>query len=138
MDFTDSQYQKTLLVFYLSDCGHCDKEMKVLAEKQGALLGNKFRMIAISGDTDSKIFKDTADKLRWKDTLSCDFKGMKGSNFLNYAVQATPTFFIVDQYGNITNRTSSADAALKALNDPSTELWRKIRKPPRPYVIPQQ
>lgn len=138
IDFKDNEYQKTLLVFYLSDCGHCDVEMKKLAEMQTDLLKNKVRMIAISGDTDQKVFKTASDKLQWKDILSCDFQGMKGSNFLDYAVQATPTLFIVDQWGNITTRTSSAEAALKALSDPSTELWRKIRKPPRPYVAPQQ
>ncbi|MFS4432238.1 peroxiredoxin family protein [Chryseobacterium sp. S90] len=138
IDFTDTQYQKTLVVFYLSDCGHCDTEMKMLSEKQGDLLKSKIRLIAISGDTDQKVFKDDADKLQWKATLSCDLQGMKGANFINYGVQATPTLFVIDQHGNIVTRESTAESALKALADPSTELWRKIRKPPRPYIAPQQ
>ncbi|SMO72790.1 Peroxiredoxin [Chryseobacterium rhizoplanae] len=138
IDFTDAQYQKTLLVFYLSDCGHCETEMKMLAEKQGDLLKSKIRLIAISGDTDQKVFKDGVDKLQWKATLSCDLQGMKGDNFMNYGVHATPTLFVIDQRGNIVTRESTAESALKALADPSTELWRKIRKPPRPYVAPQQ
>lgn len=137
VDFTDQQFQKTLVVFYSSECGHCDAVMKTLAGKQDDLRKSKVRMIAVSSDTDQKIFKEAVDRLQWKNTVSCDFQGIKGKNFQNYAVQATPTLFIVDQWGNIMGRAGSAEEALKALSDPSTELWRKIRKPPRPYVPPQ-
>ncbi|WP_426478042.1 TlpA family protein disulfide reductase [Chryseobacterium sp. CBSDS_008] len=137
MDFTDTRYQKTLLVFYSSGCGHCDEVMKTLAGKLEDLNKSKVRVMAISADTDRKICEQASVKLPWKGMISCDTQGMKGINFMNYGVQATPTLFIVDQWGNITSRLGSADDALKALTDPSTELWRKIRRPPRPYVPPQ-
>ncbi|UCA61809.1 redoxin family protein [Chryseobacterium rhizoplanae] len=134
VDFADPNYRKTLLVFYRSDCGHCDVLMQELASRQDEIKNSAVRLIALSADTDRKTFDDELGKLGWKSAASCDLKGMKGSNFMNYGVQATPTLFVIDQTGNIVSRESSVEPALKALSDPSKELWRKIRRPPRPAV----
>lgn len=138
LDFTDKSYKKTLVVFYASDCGHCDAVMKELSTKQDELIKSGIRIVAISADSDQKVFEETSKSMQWKGLLSCDLQGMKGSNFISYGVQATPTLFVIDQQGKIVTRESTVELVLKALADPSTELWRKIRRPPRPYVAPQQ
>jgi peroxiredoxin len=137
-DFSDKNYKKTLVVFYLSDCGHCDAVMKELSAKQDELIKSGVRLVAISADTDRKVFEESSKNIQWKGLFSCDLQGLQGPNFMNYGVQATPTLFVIDQQGNIVTREGATEPALKALADPSTELWRKIRKPPRPYVEPQQ
>ncbi|MBT2620602.1 thioredoxin family protein [Chryseobacterium sp. ISL-6] len=133
VDLSDGN-QKTLLVFYQSGCGHCDMIMKDIIAKQDELIKNNIRLIAVSADTDKKIFEETSTKLQWKGIISCDLQGMKVSNFMNYGVQATPTLFTIDEKGNILTRGSATSPILNDLLGPSKELWRKIRKPPRPYV----
>ncbi|MBT2623667.1 thioredoxin family protein [Chryseobacterium sp. ISL-6] len=134
VDSSDGKYQKTLLVFYQSGCGHCDTVMNDITTKQDDLIKNNIRLIAISADTDKKVFEKTFAKLNWKGIVSCDLQGMKGSNFVNYGVQATPTLFTMDEKGNILTRGSATSPILNDLLSPSKELWRKIRKPPRPWV----
>jgi predicted DCC family thiol-disulfide oxidoreductase YuxK len=134
VDFTDQNYLKTLLVFYQSECEDDEAVMKYLSSRQDEFQTSKIRLIAVSGDVDQKTFEDTSQKLQWNGILSCDMQGVQGINFLNYGIQETPTLFVIDQKGNILARENAVEPVLNALADPSKELWRKIRRPPRPGI----
>ena len=65
----------------------------------------------MSADTQATTFKVTRGQLPWKDAY-CDFKGFVGENFMNYAIMATPTMYILDNKGLIQAKVASAKEVL--------------------------
>jgi thiol-disulfide isomerase/thioredoxin len=96
----DLQSKFTLLVFYQSSCGSCEETIIGLIENYNEIVNKGFRIISIAADTDEKIFKDSSLRFPWNDKY-CDFKGVKGVNFKNYAVLGTPTMYVLDNKGVI-------------------------------------
>jgi thioredoxin-related protein len=94
---------KTLLIFYQSGCGHCETTMNELKSKYADLTKKGIRIVAISGDTDPLVFKNTANSYPWKDSY-CDLEGLNGINFKNYAVLGTPTMILMDKTGKIATK----------------------------------
>jgi thioredoxin-related protein len=99
---------KTLLIFYQSGCGHCETTMNELKSNYDDLTKKGVRVVAISGDTDPLVFKNTANSYPWKDSY-CDLEGLTGINFKNYAVLGTPTMILIDKKGNIAAKIATIE-----------------------------
>jgi len=95
--------EQTILFFYESDCHNCIAEIEKLRDKYQALQSKNIRLVSISADYDRPAFDKMAKTIPWKDNL-CDFKGFTGTNFMNYGILGTPTYFLVDKDGKIVKR----------------------------------
>ncbi|CAA7197164.1 TlpA family protein disulfide reductase [Chryseobacterium potabilaquae] len=110
-EFADQGYENTMLVFYQWGCGHCESVLNSILDKYSVIEKKKIKIIAISGDTDMEIFKNSSGKFKWKDSY-CDLKGTSGPNFKNYSVSGTPTIFLLDKKGVILTRKADAGFVL--------------------------
>jgi thiol-disulfide isomerase/thioredoxin len=104
----------SLLVFYQSGCGPCETTMQGLQGNYKALADKGIRIISLSADTDEQVFKNTSSAYPWKDKY-CNFDGLSGSNFKNYAVIGTPTMFLLDSKGIILEKMASMEQVLNSL-----------------------
>ena len=111
-DFAGKKNQKTLLVFYSSDCGPCEMLLAELVPKYTELQKKGIDVVTISADTNKELFMQKAKNFPWKRT-SVDFTGITGTNFKNYAVSGTPTLFLIDKNGIIEKKLSSLEEVLK-------------------------
>jgi peroxiredoxin len=105
-------YQKTVIIFYESGCGPCGNLLQQLPGNFANLKQKGVKIISISADEDKKVFKEKAKDFLWKDAF-CDYEGLKGINFKNYAVAGTPTMVVLDKAGKILLRTASLEELLK-------------------------
>ena len=108
-------YKYSLLVFYQSDCGHCEEVIQGIKMNYDKLLSKNVLIISLSADTNEQIFNETAASFQWLHKY-CDFQGINGSNFKNYAILGTPTLFLVDEKGIIIKKMSKIDELLDWLN----------------------
>jgi len=92
---TKTKYNKTLVVFYDSDCNSCVNEMFRLITIYPQLQKKSIRVVSISADMDKERYEKGIREFPWQDKL-CDFKGFDGKNFSNYNVSGTPSFFLMD------------------------------------------
>jgi thiol-disulfide isomerase/thioredoxin len=110
-ELASGQYSKTLLIFYESGCGPCENLLQQLPGNYDSLKKKGLRIIAISADTDDKVFKEKSKDFLWKDTF-CDLEGKKGINFKNYGIAGTPTLFLISKAGKIEARMAGLDEVL--------------------------
>ncbi len=110
----EGEYTKTLLIFYETDCPHCEELMKQLPSKYESLKQKGIRIIAISSDVDKNEFLKMSQNFPWKDSY-CNSDGMDDINFKNYGVSGTPTLFLVDKQGKIVAKMATLEELLKKL-----------------------
>lgn len=101
----------SLLVFYKSGCGPCEETMQGLQGNFKDLTSKAINIITISADTDEQVFKNTSNPYPWE-AKYCDFEGMNGINFKNYAVIGTPTMFLLDNKGIILEKIATVEQLL--------------------------
>lgn len=101
----------TLLVFYKSGCGPCEETMKGLTANYKEIVSKGIKIVSIAADTDEKVFKDTSLLYPWTDKY-CDFEGVNGINFINYAVIGTPTMYLLDNKGVIREKIATVEQLL--------------------------
>jgi hypothetical protein len=106
----------SLLVFYQSDCGHCETVMASLKSNYQVLNSKGVKIITMSADIDLETYKTNAVKFPWKDTY-CNFDGISGVNFMNYAVIGTPTIFLLDSKGIIIEKIISVEQLMAWIKD---------------------
>jgi thiol-disulfide isomerase/thioredoxin len=106
----------SLLVFYQSDCGHCETVMAGLKSNYQVLNSKGVKIITMSADIDLETYKTNAVKFPWKDTY-CNFDGISGVNFMNYAVIGTPTIFLLDSKGIIVEKIISVEQLMAWIKD---------------------
>ncbi|TDW47388.1 peroxiredoxin [Flavobacterium sp. 270] len=94
-----SQY---LLLFFKSDCDHCQHEIAALKEQYETLKSKGVAVLTVSADTDDMVNKTYSNAFPWQHV--CDLKGMSGPDFGNYGVVGTPTIFIIDKDKKIAGR----------------------------------
>lgn len=120
----------TILLFYKGSCALCENALIILANRYKWLKEQNVRVIAISGDDTEQGFEKKRIYHQWPDNY-CDFAGMDGINFRNYAVMGTPTLYLLDKNGIVLNKSAMADeiidqikndASLKKLNTESSRL----------------
>jgi thiol-disulfide isomerase/thioredoxin len=88
MSLVSSKKTTRLLMFYQSDCGHCEDELEKIKANYSALQNGGIQIITISGDTDKKVFQDKADSFPWAVKLF-DGKGFGSPNFRSYGIAGT-------------------------------------------------
>lgn len=108
-DQLNSKY--SLLVFYQSDCGHCETAIAGLKSNYQDLVNKGIKIITLAADMDEQVYKTTAASFPWKDKF-CDGQGMNGINFKNYSVMGTPTMFLLDSKGIIVQKPATMEGLL--------------------------
>lgn len=108
-DALKSKY--TLLLFYQSDCGHCETAIATLKTNYKDLVARGIKIISIAGDLDPATFTKTAASFPWAAKYR-DVEGMNGVNFKNYAVVGTPTMFLLDSKGVILSKMTTISEVL--------------------------
>lgn len=103
-DALNSKY--TLLLFYQSDCGHCETAIATLKTNYKDLVAKGIKIISIAGDLDPAAFTKTAASFPWAAKYR-DVEGMNGVNFKNYGVIGTPTMYILDSKGMIVSKMAT-------------------------------
>lgn len=114
LDEADEPYDKTLIAFYDSDCGNCTSEMLRLIEVYPKLKEKGIRIVSVAADVDLKKYENSIKDFPWRDKL-CDFKGFEGTNFSNYNVIGTPSFYLLDKEGKLSGLFFSVDDVEKAI-----------------------
>lgn len=94
---------KTLIVFYQPDCENCKVQIEQLLKYYPILEQKGIRVVSISADHNKDSFDADVKHFPWDDKL-CDFNGFAGKNFINYGIMGTPTFFLLDERGNLLKR----------------------------------
>lgn len=102
----DADY--TVLLFYNGSCSLCEDALIVLANRYKWMKKNNVRVIAISGDVSEQGFEKKQRYHQWPDNY-CDFTGMDGNNFRNYAVMGIPTLYLLDNKGVVLKKSAMAD-----------------------------
>lgn len=118
MSLASSKKTTRILIFYQSDCGHCEEALDQITANYATLQKGNVQVISISADSDEKVFKDKADTLPWSVKLY-DGKGFAGPNFKNYGVAGTPTLLAVDEKGKLLHRSAKFPELLSWLDSQS-------------------
>lgn len=105
----DSKY--SLLVFYQSDCGHCETAIAGLKSNYEDVVAKGIKVITFAADIAQETYKTTAASFPWRDNY-CDGQGMSGTNFKNYSVMGTPTMFLLDSKGVIIEKIATVEQLL--------------------------
>ncbi|OBS11381.1 hypothetical protein ATE49_10700 [Elizabethkingia miricola] len=105
-DLAGGKYNQVLLLFYQSDCGHCEKLLNELSANYKKYKADGVRLIGLSSDTSAEVFKEKFKKNIPKD-FYCDYKGIQGDNFKNYGIFGVPTLVLLDKHGTILYRGAS-------------------------------
>lgn len=93
-----SEVQKNIvLVFGSSSCSHCKDELGLLKQRfeEWRQSNLDVELVYISTDTDKQSYDGMYVGLPW--LMYCDFKGWEGKVVKEYAVYATPTYFVLDK-----------------------------------------
>ena len=98
----------TILLFYKGSCALCEDALIVLANRYKWLKKHNVRVIAVSGDDSEQGFEKKQRYHQWPDNY-CDFAGMDGTNFRNYAVMGIPTLYLLDKQGVVLKKSAMAD-----------------------------
>lgn len=96
LEETNEIYTKTLVAFYDSDCSSCVNEMFRLVALYPKLKEKGIRVVSIAADVDKNKYENGIKDFPWKDKL-CDFKGFEGTNFSNYNIVGSPSFYLMDK-----------------------------------------
>ncbi len=99
---------KTLLVFYGTDCGHCTPVMQQLKADYLRLEKAGIQVISIAADLDSTDFQEFSRSFPWPDKMM-DEGGFGGRNFLNYGVNRTPALILIDSRNRVIGRYRHLD-----------------------------
>jgi thiol-disulfide isomerase/thioredoxin len=105
-DQLNSKY--SLLLFYQTECGHCETAIAGLKSNYQALVSKGIKIISFAGDLDQEVFATTAASFPWAAKYR-DVEGMNGVNFKNYAVIGTPTMFLLDNKGIIVQKPAMVE-----------------------------
>jgi len=98
----------TIVLFYKGGCALCEDALIVLANRYKWLKKHNVRVIAVSGDDSEQGFEKKRKYHQWPDNY-CDFTGMDGTNFRNYAVMGIPTLYLLDKNGIVLKKSALAD-----------------------------
>ena len=102
----------SLLLFYQSDCGHCETAIDELKNNYKDIVGRGIKIISIAGDLDPAVYTKTAASIPWAAKYR-DAEGMNGVNFKNYGVIGTPTMYIIDSKGIILSKMATITEVLE-------------------------
>ena len=104
----------SLVIFYETGCGSCEKELTQLRADYPALQKRGIRVISVAADPNEETYRKNVDMFPWTDKY-CDYKGFEGVNFKSYQVFGTPTIFVINKDGIITGRYATMAEAMREL-----------------------
>jgi peroxiredoxin len=97
--------QPAVIMFFESDCGHCKHELEELNKNIARFQAKGYRIISIAADVDKDAYNTAVQNFTWNtDDQLCDFKGFDGENFKRFAINATPTIFVISADGTIVGK----------------------------------
>lgn len=91
-----SDPNKTLVIFYDPKCQNCEVQLEILIKDYQKLARHKIQVVSVCSTELKSEHDNDLQRLPWSNRL-CDFKGIAGTNFMNYGVLATPTIFLLDK-----------------------------------------
>jgi len=106
MNSSGKDFIRTILIFYQSDDPNSMEMLEQLSTKYKTIKASGIRVIALSADSEEKIFNSKIHSFPWLDTY-CNYQGVKGENFQNYGITGVPTLFLIDAEGKILSRGGS-------------------------------
>ncbi|GHV52647.1 hypothetical protein FACS1894181_15910 [Bacteroidia bacterium] len=83
-----------IVVFYESGCDNCITQLEELKKHYARLRNTGIQVVSVSADMDPRVFEYHSKSFPWPDKL-CDYKGFMGENYINYAIMATPTLYVI-------------------------------------------
>jgi thiol-disulfide isomerase/thioredoxin len=89
----------TVVMFWATWCNPCRRDMKFMKDTYARYKDKNVEMIAISLDTDEKIYKDYIKKqeLTWKHSFTG--KGWQDPTVIRYGLNTIPSYWLVDKKG---------------------------------------
>lgn len=106
----------TVVLFHESACRTCGTIVWELKQRYAELQMAGVRVVTVSTDTDAQVWTEYAAGLPWPDKL-CDYRGFYSPAMTAYGVAATPTLFLIDREGVVTDQYGTPE-----------ELWSVIFK----------
>ncbi len=111
----DIKAKYTMLLFWESDCDHCQKLTDELIEYYHQNKSKDFEVIALALDTSQKGWLSYIVTHNFDWINYCDLEGWKSKAVKDYNIVATPSMFLLDSNKRIIAKPTSINE-LKALN----------------------
>lgn len=107
----------SVLIFWASWCHHCKNVLDDLVQVISFFSENNINVIGISLDYDERELLSYLDNRSIDWTVICDYKAWDGSVVYDYAVYATPTFFLLDSNRKILQKPLNIDQLIEKLEN---------------------
>lgn len=117
IELYNTSAEKVLILFYSSQCPHCQKLLPQIFKIYSNETLGKFKVYAVSLDTDFTLWQNFVNNNKYNWINVSDMKGWESIVSYNYYVYATPTMFLVDRNFEIIDRP-------KNLEDLKTDLLK--------------
>lgn len=99
-----------IIVFWSSTCSHCQTDLPKFIPKYKELKSRGIEIIGLSLDADRESYELMAQSYPW--ISDSELKGWRSSVNEKYNVNATPTYFILDEQNKIVSKPNTAMDAL--------------------------
>ena len=93
----DIKSNYTLLIFWSTGCSHCTETLPELKKLYDRQKKNDLEILAVSFDTDQKIWQDFVKNGNYNWINYADLKGWQSDIAKAYDVQGTPTYILLDK-----------------------------------------
>ena len=87
--------KRTIVVFWASWCGHCDKNIPKLIPIYEKLKKKNIEILAISLDDNKKEYEEAIKKFKWLNY--CDYKKWRSKPADDYNISSTPSYILVNE-----------------------------------------
>lgn len=126
-DLYDFKAKYTLLIFFATDCSHCQHEMPILDSLYYTILKEKgVRVIAFNVERDKDKWKDFIKENHMEEWLNVWDPEMKSRYWALYDVQSTPTIFLMDENKIIVGKDLNHTNILRVVN--INDAKQKLKK----------
>ncbi|OFX79063.1 MAG: hypothetical protein A2X12_07635 [Bacteroidetes bacterium GWE2_29_8] len=107
--FSETKYDFNLILFWSSECSHCNKLIDELKKIYSSQKEKEFEIVAISLDLSQKNYKKfIKDKdIKWINYV--DFKGWDNELAKKFYIYSTPSMYIVNKEGIIIAKTNKIE-----------------------------
>ncbi|MCB0795157.1 MAG: TlpA family protein disulfide reductase [Flavobacteriales bacterium] len=110
-------HRAVLLLFYSSTCDHCREQVPTLKELHAAFGGKDLAIVGIALDDRPEDFLAFREELAIPWLCSTELLAWGADAARAFAVQATPSFFLLDQQGSIRSKPYDAVEAFRDVQD---------------------
>lgn len=119
MGLADISSDYTLLVFWSTSCSHCTEMLPALKQVYEKKKSNSLEVLAISFDTDQKIWQSFLKQGNYSWLNYSDLKGWNSDIAKAYNIQGTPTYLLLNKDKTVIYKPATLEeivVKLKALN----------------------